>query len=189
MHNLAYAYPMTNPDLRWFVLTVEPTRDGHAKRLLSGQGFEVVSLKVYVGWVSRRCLKDTIELMLPGYLLIRLDPESAPWLPILQTKYVTGVLRNDGRPVPLPVEAAEKLMGRMDCTGLVNPHEVRKRPPMLAYEVGQALRITDGPFVGYTASFRQRAGDRIVAFLRLLGGEVEAIIPEIHIEPVGRRVT
>jgi transcription antitermination factor NusG len=190
MHNLALAYPCAmnaSPATRWFVLTVEPTRDGRALVLLREQGYEAVSLKVYVGWVSRRTFRDTIELMLPGYLLVRLDPETTYWKGLLETKFITGVLRNEGRPVPLPEEAAEKLMERMDCTGLVNPHEVRKRPPMRVYEAGQPLRITEGPFEGLPARFKQRAGERIVAFLKLLGGEVEAIIPEIHVETVDRR--
>jgi transcription antitermination factor NusG len=191
MHgNLALAYPCAmnaSPATRWYVVTCEPTRDGRALVLLREQGYEAVSLKVYVGWVSRRTFRDTIELMLPGYLLVRLDPETTYWKGLLETKFVTGVLRTEGRPDPLRDDAAEKLMERMDCTGLVNPHEVRRKPPMRVYEKGQPLTITEGPFMGLPAKFKDRAGDRIVAFLKLLGGEVEAVIPEVSIEPVELR--
>lgn len=185
MHNLAPAYPaMSFIPKRWYVLTVEPGRDSQALRHLAEQGFEAVSLRIYVGWTTRRrTFKDTIELMLPGYLLVHLGP-GARWAAVLGSRYVRDVLRLDQSPAPLPVAVAADLMKAMDCTGLVNPHDVRKRPPMRVYEAGQELRITEGPFQSLSARFKARAGERIAVFLKAFGGDIVAEIPEIHVETI-----
>lgn len=196
MHtNLALA--MTDDDMRfaslrgsasprrWFVLTCEATRDWRAKELLCRQGYEAVSLKICVQWVSRRAFKDGIELMFPGYLLVRLDPETTYWKGLLETKFITGVLRVDGQPAPLPEGTAERFMERMDCAGLINPHEVRKKPPMRVYTAGQELRITqEGPWEGLTARYKDRVGGRLKLLMSLFGGEVEMIVPEAFTEVV-----
>lgn len=201
MRNLAIALPAMShihSDKRWYVLTVERPWESRVLRLLrEGPGkYEVVSPKIYVWWWGRRQFRDAIEPMLPGYLLIRLDLETTYLKGILDetSRYITGILRDrkTGEPIALPEDAAEKLFKHMDCTDLVNPHEVRKAPPkapMRMYEVGEQVRITEGPFMGFKASFKQRAGDRVVAFLSALGGEVEAIIPEIHVEKIEQRHT
>jgi transcriptional antiterminator RfaH len=167
---------------RWYVLTCEPTRDWRAKELLRKQGYDAHSLKIYVQWVSRRQFRDGIELMLPGYLLVKLDPETTYWKGLLETKFIMDVLRVDGQPAALPEGVVERLMERMDCAGLVNPHEVRKKPLQRAYSPNQPLHITEGPFMGLPARYKARTGDRIVAFLKLLGGEVSVEIPEIFID-------
>ena len=172
----------------WFVLRVESTHDSRARYGLERRGFKALSLKIYVCRIDRRRkIHENIELMFPGYVLVWLPKQGAPWGVVLRSPFVMDVLRDrsTSNPTPLPDKLAAELLKEVDSTGLVNPHDVPKTPPMRAYQPGQVLKFTKGAYEGLIARFAERrSAERINLLMPWFGGERRISVPETHVEVV-----
>lgn len=78
----------------------------------------------------------------PGYILINVDLNDDTWHTVRDTPKVTGFVGNDLNPDPLPDEEAEKIINRIQ-DGAVRPK------PKVMYEIGDVVRVTDGPFSNF----------------------------------------
>jgi len=78
----------------------------------------------------------------PGYILINVDLNDDTWHTIHDTPKVTGFVGNDFNPDPLSDEEADKIINRIQ-DGAVRPK------PKVMYEVGDVVRVTDGPFSNF----------------------------------------
>jgi len=175
-------------DEAWYVLRVESTHDSRARYGLERRGFKALSLRIYVCRIDRRRkVHENIELMFPGYVLVRLPTDATPWAVVLRSPFVIDVLRHQssGNPAPLPDKIADALLKEVDSTGLVNPHDVPKTPPMRAYQPGQVLKFTRGAYEGLIARFAERrSAERINLLMPWFGGERRISVPETHVEVV-----
>lgn len=176
--------PLVDP--RWYVLAVEPNRDGRALRHLRRQGFTAWSFRVYVVHYTRKRVIDTIALMFPGYVFVQLEKATTRWPDVLKTEGVADVLRDQGYPYPVPQRVMAALLEHVDCTGLTNPQDVPRKAPRRKYEPDQLLRITEGSMEGLLARFVAPASgqDRIKVLMTMLGRETTVEIPEVQIEPI-----
>jgi transcription termination/antitermination protein NusG len=84
----------------------------------------------------------------PGYILVEMDidvdkEEDKEILYIIRhTPKVTGFVGTRTRPIPLSDEEVNEIMGLME--------DRKKKPRMASYfEVGEHVRITDGPFLNF----------------------------------------
>lgn len=84
----------------------------------------------------------------PGYILVEMDidvekEEDKEILYIIRhTPKVTGFVGTKTRPIPLSDEEVNEIMGLME--------DRKKKPRMASYfEVGEHVRITDGPFMNF----------------------------------------
>ncbi len=84
----------------------------------------------------------------PGYILVEMDidvekEEDKEILYIIRhTPKVTGFVGTRTRPIPLSDEEVNEIMGLME--------DRKKKPRMASYfEVGEHVRITDGPFMNF----------------------------------------
>lgn len=77
----------------------------------------------------------------PGYVLVEMIMEPDSWYVVRNTPRVTGFVGSDAtNPTPLSSEEIESLMARMD----------KDEPKFkVEVEVGETVRITDGPFKDY----------------------------------------
>lgn len=78
----------------------------------------------------------------PGYILINFELSDDTWHTVRDTPKVTGFVGNDLNPEPLPDEEAEKIINRIQ-DGAVRPK------PKVMYDVGDVVRVTDGPFTNF----------------------------------------
>lgn len=84
----------------------------------------------------------------PGYILVEMDidvdkEEDKEILYIIRhTPKVTGFVGTRTRPIPLSDDEVNEIMGLME--------DRKKKPRMASYfEVGEHVRITDGPFLNF----------------------------------------
>jgi transcriptional antiterminator NusG len=86
--------------------------------------------------------KTSARKFFPGYILLNVDLNDETWHTVRGTTKVTGFVGNDLNPEPLPDEEAMKIIGRIR-DGAMKPK------PKVSYEVGDLVRVVDGPFANF----------------------------------------
>jgi transcriptional antiterminator NusG len=76
----------------------------------------------------------------PGYVLVKMDMTDESWHLVKNTPKVTGFLGGRGRPFPITEKEADRLL-RQIKEGIERPK------PSITYEVGEQVRVVDGPFM------------------------------------------
>jgi transcriptional antiterminator NusG len=83
----------------------------------------------------------------PGYLLVRCRLDDDSWYVIRNTPGVTGFVGQGAKPSPLRRKDVENFLQ-------VKPEgeeaAVKKVKPRLEYEVGETVRVREGPFADFT---------------------------------------
>ena len=78
----------------------------------------------------------------PGYVLARMDLTDETWHLVKNTPKVTGFLGAGGKPSPISDAEADRLLRQMK-------EGIEKPKPAVTYEVGEQVRVTDGPFTSF----------------------------------------
>jgi len=78
----------------------------------------------------------------PGYVLVKVDLDDESWHLVKNTPKVTGFLGAGGRPVPITEAEADRIISQVK-------DGVERPKPMISFEVGEAVRVCDGPFASF----------------------------------------
>ena len=78
----------------------------------------------------------------PGYVLVKMELTDQSWHLVKNTPKVTGFLGGKGRPVPISDREAEQLMQQVQ-------EGVDRPKPSITFEVGEQVRVSDGPFTSF----------------------------------------
>lgn len=80
----------------------------------------------------------------PGYVLVEMEEgNEEAWFVIRNTPGVTNFVGADGRPQALSEDEVKHVLKQMGMLGEVEKPKVK---PKVALELGESVRITDGPF-------------------------------------------
>jgi transcription termination/antitermination protein NusG len=95
----------------------------------------------------------------PGYLLVRLDLDDDSWYVVRNTPGVTGFVGLGARPTPLSRREVENIMQ-------VKPEEgegaaAKKSRPRLEYEMGESVRVREGPFADFSGTIAEINEDQL----------------------------
>ncbi|MBC6438175.1 MAG: transcription termination/antitermination protein NusG [Rhodobacteraceae bacterium] len=91
----------------------------------------------------RRGKKITVpRRFMPGYILVRMEVTDAVYHAISSIPRVTGFLGPQGRPTPMRDDEVNAILNRVD-EGAAAPR------PTILFEVGESVRVNDGPFEGF----------------------------------------
>lgn len=78
----------------------------------------------------------------PGYVLAHMEMTDETWHLVKETPKVTGFLGSGGKPSPITDAEADRIMNQV--------REGVERPkPLISYEVGEQVRVADGPFSSF----------------------------------------
>ena len=89
----------------------------------------------------------------PGYVLMRMDLSDETWHLVKNTPKVTDFLGGKGRPTPITDKEAERI--------LYHVKEGVERPkPSVTFEVGEEVRVCDGPFNSFNGFVEEVDEDR-----------------------------
>ncbi|MCF6193695.1 MAG: transcription termination/antitermination protein NusG [Kangiellaceae bacterium] len=82
----------------------------------------------------------------PGYVLVEMDMDDQSWHLVRDTPRVLGFIGGT-REVPAPIsqKEAEQILNRLE-------ESTDKPRPRTLFEVGEAVRVTDGPFADFNAT-------------------------------------
>ncbi len=95
----------------------------------------------------------------PGYLLVRMDLDDDSWYVVRNTPGVTGFVGLGARPTPLSRQRGrEHPAGQGGRRGRGAPRRAR---PRLEYEVGESVRVREGPFADFTGTIAEINEDQL----------------------------
>lgn len=95
--------------------------------------------------VIQRGRKVTREMrFFPGYVLVKMVMNDQTFHVVNSTPKVTGFLGNGKKPIPVSQKEVDRILGTME--------DVAAAParPAILYEIGQSVRVIDGPFASFT---------------------------------------
>lgn len=88
----------------------------------------------------------TERRIFPGYVLVEMDLTDETWHLVKSTPRVTGFLGGKGnRPAPISEKEVEKILMQME-------EGVEKPKPKVLFEVGEMVRVKDGPFADFNGN-------------------------------------
>ncbi|MEM7060726.1 MAG: transcription termination/antitermination protein NusG [Pseudomonadota bacterium] len=91
----------------------------------------------------RRGKKVQVEKrFMPGYVLVKMELTDQAYHLINDTNRVTGFLGPQGKPTPLRDAEVNRILNQVE-EGVERPR------PMITFEVGEQVNVTDGPFEGF----------------------------------------
>jgi transcriptional antiterminator NusG len=84
----------------------------------------------------------------PGYVLVRMEMTDQTWHLVRNTPKVTGFLGSGQKPTPIPDHEAERVMSQVQ-EGVERPR------PSITYEIGETVRVADGPFTSFNGTVQE----------------------------------
>jgi transcriptional antiterminator NusG len=136
---------------RWFVVH---TQSGYEKKVKQNLEARINSMNaedaIYEVVIP---MEDYVDLrngkrvvaqrkMFPGYLLVRAELDDKAWFVIRNTPGVTGFVGQGAKPSPLPRRDVEAFLVPKGAEDQV----ATRAKPRLEYEVGETVRVKEGPF-------------------------------------------
>ncbi|MEP1740114.1 MAG: transcription termination/antitermination protein NusG [Kangiellaceae bacterium] len=81
----------------------------------------------------------------PGYVLVEMDMDDESWHLVRDTPRVLGFIGGTKEhPAPISQREADQILNRLE-------ESTDKPRPRTLFEVGEAIRVTDGPFADFNA--------------------------------------
>jgi transcriptional antiterminator NusG len=78
----------------------------------------------------------------PGYVLAKMELTDETWHLVKNTPKVTDFLGGQGKPSPISQAEADRIMHQV-AEGIERPK------PMITFDVGEQVRVSDGPFSSF----------------------------------------
>lgn len=105
--------------------------------------------------------KQTVQKkMFPGYILVRCELDDESWLCVRQTPGITGFVgqnQRGQRPTPLSKKEVQHFFAPKE-EGEVQP---KRKAPKMEYDVGEAVRVKEGPFADFQGQIAEINGDHM----------------------------
>jgi transcription termination/antitermination protein NusG len=152
---------------RWFVVH---TYAGYENKVKSNLESRIVSMnmedRIFEVVIP---MEDVVEFkngkkvvvqkkVFPGYLLTRCDLDDDSWSVIRNTPGVTGFVGPGTKPTPLSRREVESIL-QVKVEG--GPEPVKKTRPRLEYEVGETVRVREGPFADFSGQIDEINEDQL----------------------------
>ena len=103
--------------------------------------------------VKRGVRVNTERKIYPGYILIKMSLNDDTWHIIKTTPKLSGFLGNKGKPVPISNAEAKRISEQV-IDG------VEKSRPAIMYDVGEQVKVIDGPFASFNGEVEQIDEDK-----------------------------
>ncbi|WP_349371141.1 transcription termination/antitermination protein NusG [Salinarimonas sp.] len=137
---------------RWYIVhaysnfenkVAQSLKDQAEQRNLSEMFEEILVPTEKVVEVRRGRKVDAERKFFPGYVLVKCEMTDEVYHLIKNTPKVTGFLGADkAKPMPIPDHEAERIKGQV-AEGVERPK------PSVSFEVGETVRVSDGPFASF----------------------------------------
>lgn len=142
---------------RWYVIHVysgfekkvaQAIREQAAQKGLADKFEEVLVPMEEVVEVKRGQKVQGERKFFPGYVLVRMEMTDDTWHLVKNTPKVTNFLGGKGRPSPITDAEAERIVKAV-------AEGVEKPRPSITFEVGEQVRVTDGPFTSFNGTVEE----------------------------------
>jgi transcriptional antiterminator NusG len=136
---------------RWYIVqaysnfeqkVAESIREQAKQRHLEHCFDEVLVPKEKVVEVRRGRKVDAERKFFPGYVLVKMEMTDQAYHLIKNTPKVTGFLGSGDKPMPITEKEAMAILQQVQ-EGVEHPK------PSVSFEVGEQVRVSDGPFASF----------------------------------------
>lgn len=90
---------------------------------------------------------------LPGYVLVKMEMTDQALVLIKNTPKVTGFLGSDNKPMAIREEEAMRILNQVK-------DGVERPAPSIIYEIGEQVKVIDGPFASFQGEVEEVDGER-----------------------------
>ena len=84
----------------------------------------------------------------PGYVLVKMELTDDTFHLIKNTPKVTGFLGTANKPLPVPQAEIDRIVQQVQ-------EGVERPKPSITFEIGEAVRVTDGPFASFNGTVEE----------------------------------
>ncbi len=148
--------------MRWYIVhaysnfekkVAESIREQAAQRNCADRFEEILVPTEHVVEVRRGRKVNTERKFFPGYVLVKCDLTDQVFSLIKNTPKVTGFLGADNKPMPISEAEANRIKGQV-ADGVERPKAT------ITFEVGETVRVADGPFASFNGTVEEVDEDR-----------------------------
>jgi transcriptional antiterminator NusG len=84
----------------------------------------------------------------PGYVLVKMELTNETWHLVKNTPKVTGFLGTGNKPVPVSQAEVDRILNQVQ-------EGVERPKPSIQFEIGEQVRVMDGPFASFSGSVEE----------------------------------
>lgn len=148
--------------MKWYVVH---TQTGSEEKARAGLESKMAStnLKDFVGEivvpteqvseVRSGKKRITSRKFFPGYILIKMNMSKESWYLVKTIPGITGFIGPGRKPTPITEEEVKRILQRTEDTEV-------KPMPKTTFEIGESIRISQGPFANFNGSVTDVYPDR-----------------------------
>lgn len=148
-HQLAAPVTSENPAMRWFVVQAFSGFEGVVQRSLKerieragaeSKFGEILVPTEEVVEIRNGQKRRSERKFFPGYVLVRMEMDGETWHLVKDVPKVLGFIGGTAnKPAPITDKEADSILQRVQ-------EGVEKPRPKVLFDVGEVVRVTDGPF-------------------------------------------
>ncbi|MBF0521495.1 MAG: transcription termination/antitermination protein NusG [Candidatus Omnitrophica bacterium] len=149
-------------EMKWYVVHTQTGSEEKAKSGLEGR-MKTTALKEYIGEVvvpteqvsEIRSGKKRItsRKFFPGYILIKMKMSKESWYLVKSAPGITGFIGPGRKPTPISDAEVDAILRRTEDTET-------KPTPKTSYDIGESIRIAQGPFANFNGTVMEVYPDR-----------------------------
>lgn len=148
--------------MRWYIVhaysnfekkVAESIKEGAAQRSLTAKFEEILVPTEQVVEIRKGRKVNTERKFFPGYVLVKCDLSDDVFHLIKNTPKVTGFLGADNKPQPITEAEAMRIKGQV-------AEGVEKPKSAIIFEIGEQVRVADGPFASFNGVVEDVDRDR-----------------------------
>ncbi len=143
-----------NLDMKWYVVHTQTGSEEKAKAGLESKMTstalkdfisEIVVPTEQVSEIRGGKKRITERKFFPGYILIKMAMSKESWYLVKTTPGITGFIGPGNRPTPISDKEVQSILKRTVDTE-------SKPTPKIIFDVGESIRISQGPFANFNGS-------------------------------------
>jgi transcriptional antiterminator NusG len=148
---------------RWYIVhaysnfekkVAEAIREQASRQGLS-EAFEDIRVPTEeVTEVVRNKKRVREERHFPGYVLVKMDLSDETYHLVKNTPKVTGFLGQQNTPQPVSEKEVQRILGQVEQSAQNRPRSV------IAFEIGERVKVTDGPFQSFEGAVEEVDEDK-----------------------------
>lgn len=121
--------------------------------------------------------KVSQKRIFPSYVIVEMVLTDESWYLVRNTSGVTGFVGTGGKPVPLMENEVQKILRKMGESTFKGK---------IDYELGQSVRVTDGPFENFVGSVEEIDAERgkLRVMISMFGRETPVELDQDQLEEV-----
>ncbi len=145
-------------DKKWYVVHVysgfekkiaEQVKQQAAQKGLADKIDDILVPTEQVTEVKRGQKTESERKFFPGYVLVKMEMTDDTWHLVRDTPKVTGFLGAKNKPTPITEAEALRIVQQVTDTA------EKPRRPAVVFEVGEQVRVTDGPFTSFNGNVEE----------------------------------